>query len=92
MAIDTVRIGIAGCGHAAKIHLERLLRCEGVSVVGLADPELSAASDLAARIPVAPGSAGVPAFNDHRELLRQTSPNALAIFTPHVSHYRPAMD
>ena len=32
------------------------------------------------------------AFADHRELLRQATPNALAIFTPHLAHYRLAMN
>ena len=40
-----------------------------------------------------PGAATpVPAFADHRELLRQQAPDALAIFTPHLSHYRLTMD
>ncbi len=34
----------------------------------------------------------MPAFTDHRELLRQATPDALAIFSPHLAHYRPAMD
>ena len=38
------------------------------------------------------GPAPVPAFTDHRELLRQTAPDALAIFSPHLAHYRLAMD
>lgn len=92
MSKTLLRIGIAGCGLAARIHLERLLPLEGVVVVGLADPDLNAATALAAKVPVEPGTPSVPAFRDHRELLRQTSPDALAIFTPHISHYRPAMD
>ncbi len=42
--------------------------------------------------PAAAAAASVPAFADHRELLRQVAPDALAIFTPHLSHYRLAMD
>ena len=34
----------------------------------------------------------MPAFADHRELLREAAPDALAIFSPHLTHYRPAMD
>ena len=34
----------------------------------------------------------MPAFADHRELLREAAPDALAIFSPHRAHYRPAMD
>jgi predicted dehydrogenase len=89
MSTSSVRIGIAGCGSAARVHLERLVALEGVSVVGCADPDLGAARALAARVPARPGAA---AFADHRELIRQMAPDALAVFTPHVAHYRPAMD
>ena len=43
MRTSVVRIGIAGCGMAARIHLDRLLALEGVAIVGCADPDLSAA-------------------------------------------------
>jgi predicted dehydrogenase len=88
-AATGLRIGIAGCGHAARIHLDRLAARAGVRIVGCADPDLAAAQALAARVP---GPEPVPAFADHRELLRQTGPEALAIFTPHRSHYRLAVD
>ena len=39
-----------------------------------------------------PQAATVPVFTDHRDLLRQAAPDALAIFSPHRSHYRLAMD
>ena len=86
-----VRIGIAGCGQAARVHLDRLLAEEGVAIVGCADPDLPAARALADRAR-GTGPEPVPAFTDHRELLRETAPDALAIFSPHLTHYRPAMD
>jgi predicted dehydrogenase len=87
-------MGIAGCGAAARIHLDRLLALDGVAIVGCADPDLPAARALADRSSTHPGSGGaaVPAFSDHRELLRKATPEALAIFSPHLSHYRQAMD
>jgi predicted dehydrogenase len=89
-------MGIAGCGAAARIHLDRLLAREEVEIVGCADPELSAARALADRAAAhraaGEGDASVPAFTDHRQLLRAVAPEALAIFTPHLSHYRLAMD
>ncbi len=94
MATELLRIGIAGCGYAARVHLHRLLALEGVRVVGCADPDRAAAEALAALVP-AHGGAGEPAslaWVDHRELLRQAAPDALAIFTPHLAHYRVAMD
>jgi predicted dehydrogenase len=96
MGKSVLRIGIAGCGVAARIHLDRLLALEGVAIVGCADPELSAAHALADRASQRRGSGinstPVAAFADHRELLYQLGPHALAIFTPHLSHYRLAMD
>lgn len=95
MARSVVRIGIAGCGTAARIHLDRLLAVDGVAIVGCADPDRSAAAALADQ--ASPGDrlggrTPVPAFADHRELLRSQVPDALAIFTPHLSHYRVTMD
>ena len=61
MATELLRIGIAGCGLAARVHLERLLGLESVRVVGCADPDRAAAEALAARVPRARrhGRAGV---------------------------------
>jgi predicted dehydrogenase len=87
-----LRIGIAGCGYAAQVHLDRLLAIDAVQVVGCADTDLDAARALAARVPVEEGGAAVPVFGDHKELLRQLAPDALAVFTPHLAHYRVAMD
>ncbi len=55
MGTATVRIGIAGCGQAARVHLDRLLVEEGVAIVGCADPDLAAARALADRAAGAPG-------------------------------------
>ena len=95
MKTSVVRIGIVGCGTAARIHLDRLLALEGVAIVGCADPDLSAAEALADRAGLGATSAGgapIPAFIDHRELLGGVAPDALAIFSPHLSHYRQSMD
>jgi predicted dehydrogenase len=43
-------------------------------------------------VPARPGEPAAEAFDDQRELLRTLAPDALAIFTPHLAHYRPAMD
>ena len=92
MATSVVKLGIAGCGQAARIHLDRLLAADGVAIVGCADPDRAAARVLADRAAVGPAPAAVPAYTDHRELLRETGPDALAIFSPHLTHYRLAMD
>jgi predicted dehydrogenase len=92
MASSVLRIGIAGCGYAAQVHLDRLLAIDAVQVVGCADTVLDAARALAARVPVEEGGSAVAAFSDHKELIRQLAPDALAVFTPHLAHYRIAMD
>ncbi len=94
MATELLRIGIAGCGLAARVHLDRILDLDCVRVVGCADPDQARASALAARVPLRAGAgdSASTAWTDHRELLRQTVPDALAIFTPHRAHYRVAMD
>ena len=84
-----LRIGIAGCGRVARVHLARLVARGGVEIVGLADPDPSAARRLAEAVP---GAGSAPIFADHKELLAKAAPQALAIFAPHRSHYRPAMD
>lgn len=86
-----VRIGIAGCGYAARIHAGRLAALEGVEVVGCADTERAAAEALAGSLAQA-GRGPVPAFAEPRDLLGQCRPDVLAIFTPHRSHYRLALD
>jgi predicted dehydrogenase len=95
MKTSVVRIGIAGCGHAARIHLDRLLALDGVVIAGCADPDRAAAAALAERASTGPGGAkdqAVSAFIDHRELLSKVAPDALAIFSPHLAHYRQSMD
>jgi len=84
MVTSVVRIGIVGCGMAARIRLDRFLALDGVSIAGCADPELQTARALADRTSLrtgaGPAATPVPAFADHRELLRQVAPDALAIF------------
>jgi predicted dehydrogenase len=80
-----VRIGVIGCGRAARVHLGRLAAVEGVRVVACADSDQDCARELAE-------SASIPAFADHVELIRQVAPDALAVFTPHLAHYRPTID
>jgi predicted dehydrogenase len=94
MATEGLRIGIAGCGLAARVHLDRLLAVSSVRIVGCADQDRAAAEALAARVPGSAGSgeAAPLACADYRELLSRARPDALAIFTPHLAHYRVAMD
>lgn len=81
-----LKIGIVGCGSAARIHAGRLAALEGVSIVGCADPDEGAAASLAEAV------GGAATFPDHQRLLAEARPDVLAIFTPPRAHYRPAMD
>ena len=90
MATTGLRIGIAGCGSAALAHADRLGAVAGVSIVGCSDVDGPAARSLAQHVSTT--DVQVPSFDDHAELIRRASPDALAIFTPHHAHYRPAMD
>jgi predicted dehydrogenase len=92
MGTTGLRIGIAGCGRAARVHVGRLAALDGVRVVGCADPDINAARALASSVTTSKSGGTVEAFSDHKELLSRTTPDAVAIFTPHRSHYRPAMD
>ena len=61
MGTSAVRIGIAGCGTAARIHLDRLLALDGVAIVGCADRDPSLAAALADRASIGlPRGAGRP--------------------------------
>jgi predicted dehydrogenase len=90
MATSVLRIGIAGCGQAARIHVDRLLDRPGLEIVGCADSQRESAEALAGRIAE---KAGRPpaVYSDYRELL-DLAPDALAVFTPHLHHYRLTMD
>jgi predicted dehydrogenase len=92
MGTSVLRIGIVGCGRAARIHLDRLLALPQVAIVGCADPDRACTESLAAKVGEHAGCAPAPVFTDHRGLLRQAAPEALFIFIPHLWHYRVAMD
>ncbi|WP_435007568.1 Gfo/Idh/MocA family protein [Tundrisphaera lichenicola] len=80
-----MRIGIVGGGLAAQAHRDRLEAIPGVTIVGCADPDPEVGRALA-------DGSQAPGFLDQADLIRRASPDALAIFTPHPSHYRLAMD
>ncbi len=87
-----LRIGIAGCGRAARIHTGRLIAFDAVRVVGCADPDHTTAEALARSIPADASGQATPAYTDHRELLARGDLDVLAVFAPHRAHYRLAMD
>lgn len=88
MAADVIRVGMIGCGGNARSHMGRLLKMEGVQIVGLCDPAEGA---LAAAVEAHPALAKVPRFADYRELLGGVELDAVEISTPHTSHYEQIM-
>ena len=62
------------------------------TIVGCADQDPASAESLTAKIGERHAAGSIPAFTDHRELLRQQAPAAICIFIPHLWHYRVAMD
>jgi predicted dehydrogenase len=89
--VGPVRVGVVGCGRAAAIHVGRLRALDGVIIAGLADRERAAAEALAA--PLTGGPNGLtPVFTNHLDMLAAGPLDAVAIFTPHRAHFRPAID
>lgn len=88
-----LKIAMIGCGHAARVHSRRLAAIEGVRVVGVADHDRAAAEALALAVAAsAPGSETPLVRDDHQALLRDAAPDAVGVFTPHLHHYRVAID
>ena len=89
--MNDLRIGIVGCGTAARTHFGRLSAIEGVRVIGCADRDSASARSFAEMASAQSGEQ-VAAFVDHVELIKQGRLDAVAIFTPHLAHYRPTID
>ena len=83
-----LRIGMAGCGRARRLHVDPLLALDKVEFAGCADRDRGCAESLAERIGPTPVSEKPPVLNGHHSL----GPNISFIFTPHFGHYRPAID
>jgi predicted dehydrogenase len=83
-----LRIGLVGAGVIAGLHLTTFPHLKGAKVVGVADPVVERAKELAAK-------AGVPAYEDHRALLGPGSKrrvDAVWICTPPFMHAAPATE
>ena len=84
-----IRMGIIGCGNFMSTHIPRLLGIEDVEIVGLADPSAASIARMKARNP---GLAGVAEFGSHHDLLREASPSAVEIGSPHALHIEQIVD
>ena len=84
-----IRMGIIGCGNFMSTHIPRLLDIDDVEIVGLADPSAASITLMKERNP---GLHSVPEFASHKELLRETSPGAVEIGSPHALHFEQIVD
>ncbi|WP_147916891.1 Gfo/Idh/MocA family protein [Ruania zhangjianzhongii] len=75
---------IVGCGDISTIHIDALTRLD-IPIVGVCDTVAERAEQVGTAL-------GVPAFTDHTELLRRTSPEVVHVCTPHAEHLPVALD
>jgi myo-inositol 2-dehydrogenase / D-chiro-inositol 1-dehydrogenase len=75
----TIRIGLVGAGFIAGRHVDSLTAIDGVSVVGVADPQQDRAARLAAR-------AGARSCPDWAQLLADRDLDALYVCVPPFAH------
>lgn len=81
--VPAVRAAVIGAGYLGRFHAQKYAAIEGVELVGVADPDESARSRVAAEL-------GCGAYGDHRELLGRVE--AVSVVTPTPSHHRVAGD
>jgi predicted dehydrogenase len=73
-----LKLGIIGAGSMGKNHARIAAALSGINLVGLADPNLALAEELAAQL-------GVKAFADYHELLPLVE--AVCLVTPTQTHF-----
>ena len=87
--MDSVRVAMIGCGGFQRHRLGNLLKVKEAQVVALVDPE---DGQIAQTKETHPSLADVPTFNDYREMLEKTKPDAVMIATPHTQHVDQILD
>lgn len=86
MTIEPIRVGILGNGFARQVVLPCLRHVEGITLAGIASPDLDRARATAEEF----GAAG--AWDDYRELLSKAEPDLVIIATPPHRHAEMAID
>ena len=84
-----IRMGIIGCGNFMGVHIPRLLDMDEVEIVGLADPSPDSIARMKEQFP---GVADVREFASHQDLLREATPDAVEIASPHSFHFQQIVD
>ena len=80
-----VRIAVIGVGMMGSLHTQDIAELENTELVAICDIDQSRADRHAEEC-------GVPAFYDHRQMLKETELDAVLIATPHYDHPQIAMD
>jgi predicted dehydrogenase len=88
-SLRTWRVGLAGCGCIAPLHIGGLAALPDISLVGLADPDAQAMANL---IQASPGeirrlsTSQLACCADLAQLLAEAAPEVVHICTPHYTH------
>ncbi len=87
--MDSVRIGMIGCGGMARAHLRQLSAIPEARVAALADPS---GEQIAECVKQFPELSSVPVYADYREMLSKERLDAVEIGTPHTQHAAQILD
>jgi predicted dehydrogenase len=87
---EKLRVGMIGVGGIAQGHIEKLIKSDGVTIVGLVDsnPDRIKSTREKHGKPIAKAQD----FGDYHELLDKAKPDAVVICTPHSQHFQQAWD
>ena len=77
----TVRTAVVGCGDVSVVHLAAIGKLPGVELAAVCDPD-----------PERTHGHTVPAFTDHRQMIKTVRPDVVHICTPHDQHVAVAVD
>ena len=84
MPRKTIKIAMIGCGGNARGHMNRLLKIDGVKIVGLCD---TAEAAIAAAQALDASIAKAPVYSDYKQMLKEVACDAVEISTPHTQHF-----
>lgn len=77
--MNTLKVGIIGCGTIFPMHAESLKRIRGVKITAVCDIKQSRAADKARQY-------GCNSYSDYKEMFSSESLDAVHICTPHYLH------
>lgn len=87
--MQTVRVGLIGCGAAGTGHAMRMAATPGLQIVALTDPSETNLERLRAQVP---GVADVPSFADAEQMYKAVELDAVTVVAPHTAHFPIVME